>query len=387
MTITIDGLLFEVDGLAQTVEVSGTRGLAFRLPLPALRAFVARLEPAPVPAPEGEGTPRAVLPLAVRLAAIHYGEAENAHGASGEDHDGKLAEDCRRAWDALESAIGAALRSPAPPSPDLAERVRRRTLAEVEALLEEAWRSGRGGGAAWVEFTRTFHRMLRSAPPAEEPATPRPDPTHRCKACGALWTMNPPSAVQPEGSWSLWSKRCGTCCDNVPMGEQIEPITEYRRHERLSEPEQAEVEMRSAASQPAESREIEAAVKRFGSLLNLARFGLAAPVPGVNTFVSRPAEREEERPRAGGLPGRDGRCVMCGQPIEMHAPTDQPRCVYRAPAPAHPAESESGGARGTCRSTQHVGVDEDFPHPKMSACVDWRPASPSETEPEEGAKP
>lgn len=47
---------------------------------------------------------------------------------------------------------------------------------------------------------------------------------HRCKICGALWKLNLPSDVQPEGSWSLVSPTCGKCCDNVAMGVQIEPV-------------------------------------------------------------------------------------------------------------------------------------------------------------------
>lgn len=52
--------------------------------------------------------------------------------------------------------------------------------------------------------------------------------THRCKLCGASWRLNPPTKVQPEGSWSLVSKSCGKCCDNVAMGEQIERLPEPR---------------------------------------------------------------------------------------------------------------------------------------------------------------
>lgn len=42
-------------------------------------------------------------------------------------------------------------------------------------------------------------------------------PTHRCKVCGALW-------IEYSDSWSLFSRRCGKCCDNAPMGKQIEPL-------------------------------------------------------------------------------------------------------------------------------------------------------------------
>ncbi len=54
-------------------------------------------------------------------------------------------------------------------------------------------------------------------------------PTHRCKVCGALWILWPPDPehVVPElreGSWSVFSLHCEKCCDNAPMGEQIEPL-------------------------------------------------------------------------------------------------------------------------------------------------------------------
>lgn len=45
-------------------------------------------------------------------------------------------------------------------------------------------------------------------------------PTHFCKECGALWRLWPNG-----GGWSLRSKECGKCCDNVPMGDQIEAMT------------------------------------------------------------------------------------------------------------------------------------------------------------------
>jgi hypothetical protein len=41
-------------------------------------------------------------------------------------------------------------------------------------------------------------------------------PTHRCKECDALWIR------WPDGYWSLYSHKCGPCCDNVSMGDQIE---------------------------------------------------------------------------------------------------------------------------------------------------------------------
>jgi hypothetical protein len=60
-------------------------------------------------------------------------------------------------------------------------------------------------------------------------ASLRATATHRCKVCGALWRLNDPTEVQPEGSWSLASEACGRCCDNVAMGDQIEPIERQRQ--------------------------------------------------------------------------------------------------------------------------------------------------------------
>ena len=44
-------------------------------------------------------------------------------------------------------------------------------------------------------------------------------PTHHCKVCGALW-------IRFTDSWSLFSRRCGPCCDNAAMGDQIERLPE-----------------------------------------------------------------------------------------------------------------------------------------------------------------
>jgi hypothetical protein len=40
--------------------------------------------------------------------------------------------------------------------------------------------------------------------------------THACKVCGAQWRQ-----WDTDKSWSLVSKTCGKCCDNVAMGDQI----------------------------------------------------------------------------------------------------------------------------------------------------------------------
>ena len=53
-----------------------------------------------------------------------------------------------------------------------------------------------------------------------------PAPTHRCKVCGAMWRFWPKEDTgQQHDTWNLRSLACGDCCDNAPMGEQIEPVT------------------------------------------------------------------------------------------------------------------------------------------------------------------
>ena len=65
-------------------------------------------------------------------------------------------------------------------------------------------------------------------------------PTHRCKVCGALWILY-------SDAWSLCSKECGKCCNNVLMGEQIEPllhsdlVTWMGLPSNMPEPDRAEV--------------------------------------------------------------------------------------------------------------------------------------------------
>lgn len=56
-------------------------------------------------------------------------------------------------------------------------------------------------------------------------------PTHRCKVCGCLWILYPANAWAPKDNpgrnawWSLGTnEKCGPCCDNVAMGEQIETL-------------------------------------------------------------------------------------------------------------------------------------------------------------------
>lgn len=51
--------------------------------------------------------------------------------------------------------------------------------------------------------------------------------THRCNICDAKWIQLYPF------TWTLASQKCGKCCDNVAMGEQIEAIGLTAEVERL----------------------------------------------------------------------------------------------------------------------------------------------------------
>lgn len=52
----------------------------------------------------------------------------------------------------------------------------------------------------------------------------------RCKACGCLWRLNPPTEIQPDGSWSLFdgSQKPGQCCDNAAMDLEIVGVAPSR---------------------------------------------------------------------------------------------------------------------------------------------------------------
>jgi hypothetical protein len=50
-------------------------------------------------------------------------------------------------------------------------------------------------------------------------------PTHRCKVCGCFWILW--QFKSEPASWSLGTnEKCGPCCDNVAMGDQIETLAE-----------------------------------------------------------------------------------------------------------------------------------------------------------------
>lgn len=51
-------------------------------------------------------------------------------------------------------------------------------------------------------------------------------PTHRCKICGCKWILWPAGTHgHTDPWWSLGTnEKCGPCCDNVAMGDQIETL-------------------------------------------------------------------------------------------------------------------------------------------------------------------
>jgi hypothetical protein len=77
-----------------------------------------------------------------------------------------------------------------------------------------------------VDILRMLASMnVLSAPVIDTTLASDRAPTHRCKACGAYW-------MEWSTNWSLVSRQCGQCCDNVPMGDQILPLVMsdlYRR--------------------------------------------------------------------------------------------------------------------------------------------------------------
>ena len=119
-----------------------------------------------------------------------------------------------------------------------------------DALIAEAIRGFPGNAFTAQMLAQAVLRLLRSG------WKPKPDraeeksvdtsfqgnrsPTHRCKVCGALWILY-------SDAWSLCSKECGKCCNNVLMGEQIEPllhsdlVTWMGLPSNMPEPDRAEV--------------------------------------------------------------------------------------------------------------------------------------------------
>lgn len=85
-----------------------------------------------------------------------------------------------------------------------AELERERAMAEaLQARLDD---SGRQEPATAVEPNRIV-------------------PSHRCKECGALWRFwRKHDYGDDTDSWTLVSNKCGECCDNAEMREQIEPL-------------------------------------------------------------------------------------------------------------------------------------------------------------------
>lgn len=68
---------------------------------------------------------------------------------------------------------------------------------------------------------------LASADTAEV-SSPSALATHRCTICHALWRFCPQAETGFDtDTWSLKSPRCGSCCDNVEMGDQIVPLDPF----------------------------------------------------------------------------------------------------------------------------------------------------------------
>ena len=67
---------------------------------------------------------------------------------------------------------------------------------------------------------------------------------HRCKVCGCRWLLWPD--VIHGGGWNLLDKysKPGACCDNAPMGDQIEHLRDIPL--QISAHGSREAELRSA---------------------------------------------------------------------------------------------------------------------------------------------
>ena len=81
-----------------------------------------------------------------------------------------------------------------------------REIARIHKSLDEldALTAGTDGSDALAAAERAFDE-----PPAE---------IHRCRVCGTLWNR------WQNGAYSLITTRPKACCDNAPMGEQIEKL-------------------------------------------------------------------------------------------------------------------------------------------------------------------
>lgn len=55
-------------------------------------------------------------------------------------------------------------------------------------------------------------------------------PTHICKECGAQWRLYQHDIHTDSGpTWSLRSRACGSCCDNVTMGTQLHQLLPHQQ--------------------------------------------------------------------------------------------------------------------------------------------------------------
>ncbi|MEF3068105.1 hypothetical protein [Pandoraea apista] len=98
-------------------------------------------------------------------------------------------------------------------------------IAQATKRAADAQPSDMNGGVymsfAADEIERRRARVALLERRADTSLIPGAEPTHRCKVCGAYWRK---WNVDGETSWNLNSRGCGECCDNVAMGDQIEPL-------------------------------------------------------------------------------------------------------------------------------------------------------------------
>jgi hypothetical protein len=201
----------------------------------------------PAPAPLPESAPGLEQDVAARLwrcieNRIRGWRAEAAAGHLGDKERNTL----------LACARGLELHATPLLAPDVADDdVRHDAMLDAASVVPEALRRqgyDRAADIAHDELIELAKAPASAAPSPSGGDAPGlteewPIPTHRCKECGALWRE---WGQIGNRSWTLVLGKAGACCDNAPMGEQMEAITGFHWHERHSDAAQNEVEARAA---------------------------------------------------------------------------------------------------------------------------------------------
>jgi hypothetical protein len=232
-----------------------------------------------------------------------------------------------------------------------------------DEVKHATWREDEGDGAdlAWVfvaakegepgAYPVTCYafdggELAASSPSSAPPATPaRPDPTHRCKVCGALWIKLPPN---PLGGWSLWSRSCGPCCDNVEMGEQIEPLDGFHR---LCDPGPwGEPSPAPSSAPPAETTAWTCPNPRCGRVHTAppdpcCPCGWPTPIPAPPAEIERDRAREDARLRGVERDAMRARVQRLSDALEEIASGRGCRSGY-------------GGCDGACKEIAHKALKE-----------------------------